>query len=139
MSNSKNIKTVVLGILSYLVFIKSYEIPSRLYSWGCAEFNRCGGFILTYILISIISLSIFFHLFNKYINTEEFKISWIRNLIFILVVLIIGNEYVKYVYNTYANGLGATKTLIDPSGPVNILSIALPIIAVVILMRRKTN
>ena len=139
MSNSKNIKTFALGILSYLVFAKSYEIPSRLYSWGCAEFNRCAGFNLTYVLISILSLSIFFHLFNKYINTEEFEISWIRNLIFILVVLIVGNEYIKYAYNTYVNSIGATKSLIDPSLPVGILSFTLPFIAVVIVMRRKSD
>ena len=142
MDQSKTILTTIVGILCYLIFSRSIELFTRLFSWIDLKFeiDRVSHLILTCLIIGFLSISLLLFLYNSYLKNGNIKIHYLYQLIPIIIILTIGIIGIEKGYNDYLNNISPRRSDIpNVEFRVKFSNIILSIIGLILFLRKTKN
>jgi vacuolar-type H+-ATPase subunit I/STV1 len=142
MDQSKTILTTIVGILCYLIFSRSIELFTRLFSWIDLKFeiDRVSHLILTCLIIGFLSIGLLLFLYNSYLKNGNIKIHYLYQLIPIIIILTIGIIGIEKGYNDYLNNISPRRSDIpNVEFRVKFSNIILSIIGLILFLRKTKN
>ena len=142
MDQSKTILTTIVGILCYLIFSRSIELFTRLFSWIDLKFeiDRVSHLILACLIIGILSIGILLFLYNRYVKNGNIKIRYLYQLIPMIIILTIGIIGIEKSYNEYLINISPGRSDIpNVEFRVKFSNIILSSIGLILFLRKMKN
>jgi hypothetical protein len=82
MKKSNTIKTAIIGVLCYLIIVKSFDLLSRIFTWIEVKFEiyKIKYLFLAYVIIGLGSVRLLLFLYNRYLKKGNENWYYIMNI-----------------------------------------------------------